>query len=49
MIISTIIHHFSIPLISFDKSHHFVNCGVKVGLVGKKEVSFTEGSRQEVS
>jgi hypothetical protein len=47
MIISTIIHQLSITLISFEESHHFVNPGVKVGLVGKKEVSFTEGSRQE--
>jgi hypothetical protein len=49
MTIITIINHKSTPLISFEESHHFVNPGVKVGLVGEKVVSFAEGSRQEVS
>jgi hypothetical protein len=47
MSIISIIHHLSTPLISFKESQHFVNSGVKVGLVGEKVVSFTEGSRQE--
>jgi hypothetical protein len=49
MSIITIIHNLSTPLISFEESHYFVNPGVKVGLMGEKVVSFTEGSRQEVS